>query len=384
MIDMNYFGKIRIILFIFVTCDLLLVTGGSVLASEYIRVAIAQDAASLRLKTAGACEVVDSKSNKVLYRAKNLNTTVTVYKGGISIGNSACHSANIIIKVGNNSEITIDDRKFRGNIELLRQPNLRLLVINLIELEDYVQGILYHEVSHYWPVEALKAQGIACRSYALYQKEQMVGKDYDLTSDTASQVYGGKTSERYRINKAVEETKGQILKYKGKILPAFFHATCGGHTEDGATLWNVNIEPLKGVVCNYCQGSPHYNWHYVISLGELKEKLGEGGYKVSDIKNITILDRNASGRIGNIKITCPSKDLKIAAKDFRNIVGPNFIRSTNFDVAIFAEDVVFEGLGWGHGVGLCQWGAYFMAKQGFSYQDILKAYYPGSEISSLK
>ncbi|MFH1198569.1 MAG: SpoIID/LytB domain-containing protein [Candidatus Omnitrophota bacterium] len=364
-------------------CGLRSVAYADVLSSNNVRVAIIQDASSLRLKTVGACEVVDFKSNKILYRAKKLNTTVTAYKNSILIGNSAVASANIIIKAGNNSEITIDDRKFRGNIQLVRQPNMRLLVINLIGLEDYVQGILYHEVSHYWPIEVLKAQAIVCRSYALYQKEQMIGKDYDLTSDTYSQVYGGKTSERYRINKAVDETKGVILKYNSKILPAFFHAACGGHTEDGAVLWNINIGPLKGVVCKYCQGSPHYNWHYVISLKELQAKLTEGGYKISVIKNIAILDRNASARVSNLKITGASKDLNISAKDFRNIVGSNVIRSTNFNVAIFADDVVFEGLGWGHGVGLCQWGAYFMAKTGFAYQDILKVYYPGAQLTSL-
>ena len=353
------------------------------LSSNYVRVAIMQNINSLNIKISGACEIVDLANMSSLYHGRNLKTTATLYKDGIAIGGVDSRNNKILIKTRGNDFIILDGRKFRGNIQLIRQEGNSFLVINQIELEDYVRGILYHEVSHYWPIEVLKAQSIVCRSYALYQREQMIGKDYDLTSDAYSQVYGGKTSERYRINKAVDETKGLILKYSNKALPAFFHATCGGHTEDGSILWNINIEPLKGIACNYCQESPHYNWHYVISLEDLLVKLEEGGYKIADIKNITILDRNISGRVGNLKISSVNKDLKISAKDFRNIVSPNLIRSSNFNVAIFASDVVFEGLGWGHGVGLCQWGAYFMAKQGFSYQDILKFYYPGSVISSL-
>lgn len=375
--------KIIFIAIVFLACGLWPAAYAGSLPSNYIRVAIMQNISSLNIKVHGACEVVDLSTKNSLYRGKNFKTTAASYQDGIAIGGIGPRSNKILIKIRSDDFIVLDGRKFRGNIQLIRQNDNSLLVINQIELEDYVRGILYHEVSHYWPIEVLKAQSIVCRSYALYQKEQMGSKDFDLTSDVYSQVYGGKTSERYRINTAVQATSGLILKYKGKILPAFFHAACAGHTEDAAVLWNVNIEPLKGVACNYCQESPHHNWHYVLALGDLKAKLEKNGHKVSDIKNIAVSERNVSGRAENIKISHANKDLKISTKDFRNIVGPNFIRSTNFNVALFADDIVFEGLGWGHGVGLCQWGAYFMAKQGFSYQDILKFYYPGSVISSL-
>ena len=96
-----------------------------------------------------------------------------------------------------------------------------------------------------------------------------------------------------------------------------------------------------------------------------------------------MLGRDKSGRITDLKIVTGKKDMKISAKDFRNILGPNIIKSTNFQVKVIDQDVVFEGFGWGHGVGLCQWGAYFMAKQGYTYKQILEYYYPGAQISSI-
>ncbi|MCK9604248.1 MAG: SpoIID/LytB domain-containing protein, partial [Candidatus Omnitrophica bacterium] len=212
---------------------------------------------------------------------------------------------------------------------------------------------------------------------------ESAGKDYDLTSDIYSQVYSGMAAERYRINKAVDETKGLILVYQGKVFPAFYHATCAGHTEDASRLWNINIAPLTGVACGFCKESPHFNWHYVLSLKEINDKLEKAGFKINNIKDILILGRDDSGRITDLKILSAEREVKISAKDFRETIGPNIIKSTNFNLSIAGTDVIFEGLGWGHGVGLCQWGSYFMAKQGYGYEEILAYYYPGALISQL-
>jgi stage II sporulation protein D len=375
--------KIRCILFI--TAVLVIGYVVSVYAAEqerYVRVAILQDASSFSLRIKGFYEVSTQEQDKALYRGKNLKATVAPYAKGIFIGKSFPYE-KVTIKTEDSDAITIDGRKFRGKIRLIKKGNT-LLVVNYIELEDYLKGILYHEVSHYWPKEALKAQAIISRSYAMYQCQENKHKDFDLTNDIYSQVYGGKTSERYRTTKAVEETESMVLTYKDKLFPAYFHATCAGHTEDAASLWNINIIPLKGVSCFYCQASPHFNWHYVISLDEFRLKLKEAGYKIDDIQGIEIVNRNKSGRIIQLKIISSKTELKINAKDLRNIIGPNIIRSTNFNLGLAERDVVFEGFGWGHGVGLCQWGAYAMAKQGGSYQEILKYYYPESNISISK
>jgi len=345
-----------------------------------IRVAIMQDVSSLRLRINGRYEIVDSANNASLSKGKYLNTTVTAFKGGILLGRIKAKTPRLLIKPGALAEVIINGRKFRGNMQFIKKDS-RLLVVNYVGIDDYVKGILYHEVSHYWPHEVLKAQAVVSRTYAVYQMRKNKLKDYDVTGDIYSQVYGGKTSERYRTNRAVAETRREILTFKGEVFPAYFHASCGGHTEDSSVLWNIDTPPLAGVTCGKCGASPHFRWHRVLTLRAIAQKLKEAGYSIKGIQDIRVLGRDKSGRVVNLEISSNNKDTKITAKDFRQTIGPNVIRSTNFKVGVVENDAVFSGLGWGHGVGFCQWGAYFMAKGGEGYETILKYYYPGSKIS---
>lgn len=377
------FQNIFLALIILIAAQQLAVTSACGQTGHYIRVAILQDASSFSLSISGPSQVIDGAGNAVLYSAKHLNTTVTAYKNEILIAGKIFKTRGLLIKSEGPQPIIINGRQFNGDINLINKDNGRLLVINKIELEDYVRGILYHESSHYWPQEALRAQAVVSRTYAFYQMQENKSKDFDVTSDIYSQVYGGKTSERLRTNEAVGDTKGQVLTYNNKVIPAYFHATCGGRTEDASLLWNIDIAPLKGVICIFCKDSPHFRWHNVIPLTQVKSKLRDAGYNIKDIQGIAILDKDRSGRAIDLNIVSAGKTIRIPAKDFRNIIGPNLIRSTNFQVNLVDDDAVFEGLGWGHGVGLCQWGAYFMAKQGYGYKQILKYYYPGVNVSPI-
>jgi stage II sporulation protein D len=350
--------------------------------SKYVRVSVIENVESLNLKASGSYEIIDS-SGSVLSKGKNLKTTVVSHKEGILIAGRDFRINKVLIKINEPDIFIINGRKFRGNLEFIRDKNAKLSVVSHIDLEDYVKGILYHETSHYWPMEALKAQAIASRTYAVYQMQENKSKDYDLTSDIRFQVYGGKTSERYRTNKAVKDTRGIILTYKDKIFPAFFHATCGGHTQDASRLWDIDMPPLRGVTCNFCKESPHFSWHYVLALNEIKEKLIKAGYKIDALRSIEISGKDSFNRNTDLKLISSLGDIKISAKDFRNLIGSNIIRSTNFKVNIISKDAIFEGFGWGHGVGLCQWGAYFMAKQGYTAKQILRYYYPESDVKTL-
>ena len=352
-------------------------------SQKNVRVAIIQDAFSLRLKINGFYEVVDSATNQVLNRGRNLNTTVAAYQGGILLGVLQSNTNKLFVKPASPEAVIVEGRRFRGSIQFIKKNNGKILAINHIELEDYIKGILYNEVSHFWPIEALKAQAIVSRTYAVYQCEVNKARDFDVTNDIYSQVYGGRTSERYRTNKAVQYTAGEVITYQDKPIPAYFHATCAGHTEDASVLWNINLAPLKGVACNFCQDSPHFNWYDVLLLNDIKDKLVKAGYKIKDIKDIIVLDRTDSGRVKDLDFVSSEKTLKLSAKDFRNLIGPNIIRSTNFNISVVENDAVIEGMGWGHGVGLCQWGAYFMSKEGSSCEEILQYYYPGIKISRL-
>jgi len=233
-------------------------------------------------------------------------------------------------------------------------------------------------------MDALKGQAIIARTFALYQSRVMADKDYDVTSDVYSQMYGGKTSEKWRTNRAVDLTRGKVLTFNGDIFPTYYHATCGGRTEDADLLWGLDLKPLKGARCPYCVKSPHYSWRRKIILREIEEKLNKNGYDIRGVWSIKAEGRDPSGRITDLIIKGSNTSVKIHSNRFRLIVGPNLLRSANFRITLVRGVALFEGIGWGHGVGLCQWGSYLMSKKGHNLEEILKFYYPGSEIRETK
>ena len=233
-------------------------------------------------------------------------------------------------------------------------------------------------------MEAFKAQAVASRTYALYRIQGSVNLPYDVTSDVYSQVYGGRTSEKWSTTRAVNLTKGKVLAHNGELLPAYYHATCGGHTEDASNLWKIDLPPLDGVRCNFCVHSPHYKWVKEIPLWKVEKNLSDNGYKTGSISSCRIVSRNKFGRVDKLQIKDDTgMSVLLTGKDFRQIIGPNDIRSTKFEAAVKRGNLVVEGFGWGHGVGMCQWGAFGMSRRGKRAEEILKFYYPGAEITSI-
>lgn len=349
-------------------------------AEESIRVAIAQDASSFSLRVKGYFEVRNLATNQLICKKKNLKKLL-VRSGSHTINFAGTKVPLMRLQIAplKGSSLWINNRTYRGKINLIAFGN-RLLVVNELGMEDYLRGVLCNEIAPWWPMDALKAQAIIARTYALYQKQFTKNKDFDLTADVYSQVYGGKTSERWRTNRAVDLTRAKILTFQGNLFPTYYHATCGGKTEDAAQLWKIDLVPLKGVACNFCAHSPHFKWQAQLPLQEMKEKLLKKGFIVEDIAEIEITGSSPSGRIASLGIKGKGTSIAITAKDFRQALGPNIIRSANFTAKITSGTVYFDGFGWGHGVGLCQWGAYQMAKNGYTYMQILKYYFPGSEL----
>lgn len=349
-----------------------------------IRVAIVDDKDSIYLSLKGKYKIYALGSERVVMEGPFLNAKVRAPKEGIEIGKKEVKLNGVRVKAAKDSNIYVDSRRFRGDIDILRKENAKLMVINYIALDDYLYGVLYHEVSHRWPMEALKAQAITARTFALYQAGQNKPQPYDLRSDIYSQVYGGRTSERWSTTKAVKLTRGKVLICKGELLPAYYHATCGGRTEDASNLWNVDLVPLKGTACDFCKYSPHYKWTKEIALGNLEDKLKNNGYKIGKASSVTVLSKNSSGRADKIEIKdAAGVSVILTGKDFRQIIGPNELRSTKFDLSIRWGNLIVDGFGWGHGVGMCQWGAYGMSKHGKKCEEILKHYYPGAEITTI-
>lgn len=347
-----------------------------------VRVAVIKGAKELKLEIKSEFRIMLFETDEVLYAQKFLApSSVTPMSWGVKIADAEFKLYGIRIIPLTDSAIFINNRSFRGEVDIVRQRDQTLLVVNHINVEDYLRGVLYHEVSHWWPRAALEAQAIASRTFALYQAAANRNKDYDLDCTIYSQVYGGANSERFRTNEAVYKTTGKVLTYNGKLLPAYFHATCAGHTEDASVLWKTEIGPLKGVVCNFCRRSPHFYWRRKISVGDIEKALSING-----IQDIIPKTWDNSGRIVLLEITTPDKTIEYTAKDFRQKVGSNLIKSTIFTIKIKPGPkgtfAYFEGAGWGHGVGMCQWGALGMALRGFNAEKILKYYYPGASIEN--
>jgi stage II sporulation protein D len=350
---------------------------GDVRSRIYIplRVLVVGNTEDITLRVKGGYKILDVADEKILKEGVNLEEQQIFARDIFGTG--------IKISGGDRSRIYINGRQFRGSTDIIKNEDKKILVVNHIDLEEYLLGVLYHEVSHHWPIEVLKAQAIAARTYAFYQKLTSKNKYYDLSSDIYSQVYGGRKSETWRTTKAVNMTQGLVLTFNDKIFPAYYHATCGGQTSDVTTLWNIDVPALRGKVCEFCKTSPHYQWKKEFRLEDIQKKLREGGYDI-DIISFEVLKRDVAGRVLEIEIKGGDGSVKLNGNKFRLLLGPNIIKSTNFEIQVRGRYVMFYGKGWGHGIGMCQWGAFGMARQGYKAEEILEYYYPGAKIVELE
>lgn len=348
-----------------------------------VRVLIAENQKEVRLTVKGDYVLRALPSLRILKAGKELNSqTLSPAPAGIKVGGELFPFKGIRVEPGASRDLFFNKSRFRGFIDLrLDGSTGTLYAVNQLDIEGYLYGVLHHEVAHWWPMEALEAQAIAARTYALYEAQMKKTQPYDLRSSTASQVYGGSTIERFRTKRAVDQTAGQVLLFQGKLFPAYFHATCAGVTAAASELWNVNLPPLAGgVKCEYCKISPHFYWNATVPLSGIEEKMKKYGRSVGQILKIEQITQTPSGRVGSLRITGTTSEVVVAAKDFRVWVGGDRIRSTFFSVDIKEDMAEFKGEGWGHGVGLCQWGALGQSLLGRTHDTILKFYYPGAEI----
>ena len=352
-----------------------------------VRVAVLKDVRNFDLSVRGRYRIIDLETQEEIDQGRQMSRrTVSGAADGIVIDKHEYGTRRLRLIAQKDSTVYHEDkaRRYRDRIDILMTKDDKLLVVNALDLESYVKGVLYHEMPHRWPMNAIKAQAVATRTYALYQTNENKAKDYDVVSTIYSQVYGGRSAERYRTNLATNRTRGEVLMYKGKIFSAFFHANCGGHTEDASELWKIDLPPLKGVKCGFCDGQPHFHWKKNFQSKAVQETLNANGFSVGLIKEIAVQERNRSGRIENLKITTrDGKTAMISGIKFREIIGPNVLKSNKYKIEMkgYYFDVI--GSGWGHGVGMCQWGAYQMAKQHNKYTRILQHYYPGATVETL-
>jgi len=279
--------------------------------------------------------------------------------------------------------LRINGKNYRGLFDFYPAEK-GVLVVNEIPVEEYLVGLINCEISSLWPAEAVKAQAVIARSYAIFQKDARRNALYHLESSVMDQVYDGVDIEDSRAARAVDETAGEVLTYNGGIIQAFYHSNCGGHTEAAENVWGAGISYLQGVECRYCLNTPSARWEMVLPLKRIESLLKSGGYPVAGLKEIRTGRHNRSGRITDMTLAAAKGDVTISAVNFRKTIGYSVIKSTNFSVRQKGDELLFSGAGNGHGVGLCQWGSKQRAGDGFNYREILAYYYPGVRIEKLK
>ncbi len=338
---------------------------------------------TVTVSTTGPFQVLDFKNRQLFSGLKMGATRVIPTATGVQLGPENFRDAPLKIKT--DGILHIGNKSYRDALMFYSEPGGKLLVINEISLEDYLKGVLPLEASASWPMEALKAQAIASRTYALFKAIEKKNEKFAMSKDVLSQVYGGKSSEAPQTNQAVEETRGQVLTYGGKLFPAYFHSTCGGKTTHAEYVWDVEPhKSLRGVDCNFCWSSKHYRWRLEYSRAEILKRLKLKGVKMGTIRDIQIGEMDASGRARSFIVIHDEGQIKFHSNDFRIWMDPGKFKSTLVtSISKTGDGFIFEGKGWGHGVGMCQFGMKQLAKLGYTYRQIAEYYYPESKITQV-
>lgn len=310
---------------------------------------------------------------------------------GIAIGELNLPYDHILISSNDHSPLRLGQRWYRGELIIHCHNQATLEVINELELEVYLRGIMKQEISPAWPIECLKAQAIASRSYALYELHRNKDNLYDLKSTVESQTYLGLDGEDPLTNEAIALTRGLILTFDGQPFPAFFHACCGGHTEESRDVFG-DYPGLCAVACPFCQDSPYAHWEVSFSDILIRNHLLRSEIKTWPIQSIFPLEKTLSGRIKELDFQHTKGKVKVSGKKFRQLIGYDLLPSLLCTITeeekrergVQGKIFHFTGQGWGHGVGLCQWGAKKMAEDGINCRDILRTYYPLAVISKIE
>lgn len=266
----------------------------------------------------------------------------------------------------------------------------RCTVVNTVDLNKYLAGLINKEMLPNWPIEALKAQAVASRSYALYQIRANRDREFDVESTTQDQVYEGASSETAKSNEAVLATQDLILSFHGQEpAKAFFHANCGGMTELPQSVWGQDSGPFRAVYCPYHKKErDKKRWSLSLTRTQIEGALRKiSGLLPANFRRLAKLEDgapNANRRLNDVIVSDVSgNSFVVPATQFRNAIGNTKVKSTSFRIAARGEHIHIYGEGFGHGVGMCQVGARAMAEEGKPYQEILRHYYPAAKIVRL-
>lgn len=382
----------------------------SVIKIPFVRVLLdeSKDEVTLSGEKSFAIECLAGEEQTVFYssqpvKIKNNGRTLKVnnHKGNTILTN--LDEVNIIPRGTNNRSI-FGKKKYRGIVKLLPQgENVR--VINIVFMEDYLRGVVPPEIGKRADneIEAVKAQAVAARTYAMAHLKQYTNQPYDMKSSIIDQVYEGFNVESKLINKAIDQTAGQVLFYHDNYINAYYHSTCGGMTDDIQSVWDRKELPYLKAVSDgkACSWSKYYNWREIFTEKQLRGRIEQylssdrgRDLRVGEIKDIELLEKTPGGRVKTMVIVTDYDKFRFHKDRIRWVVGrtsnPDLILpSDRFDIRIERNkrgqimSVTFEGSGYGHGVGMCQCGAIGYSREGWTFDAILTHYYSGAELKTL-
>ncbi len=349
------------------------------MSSPRIRVLVLQSEDPVIFSLEGCINLFFDNGSKEIIVTPEIDTVFSVRDGALIVDNLPAGQL-VKLKADNEQNIKVNGLSYRGEIGV-RAVDGQIFVVNSLDLEEYLYGVIPREISPSWPEQALKTQAVAARTYALYHMIKRKHEMYDVFSTTSSQVYGGKVSEHPSAIRAVDKTKGEVLTCKGRLVLALYHANSGGKTEQMENVWPGGFTYLKSVEDDFSIKRPGYSWNKKLETMEIEKCLKKFDLDISSIVDIVPVERAESGRIKKLEIIQDNKSFFLSGNSFRLMVGPAKIKSSNFEVKKEKEKFCFLGTGYGHGVGMSQWGVNSMAKKGYDYRQILKFYYPEAVIS---
>lgn len=317
--------------------------------------------------------------------------TVTVKRDGSHIVLRGKRSNGTVELRGSDSSanFSVKGNTYRGSVKLIPSSYTGgVTVVNAVPMEQYLMGVLPYEVSPSWHTDALKAQAVAARTYAIYHKNGYRKAGYDVTDDTRSQVYRGTAAETASTNQAVFDTAGEVLTYGGKTIDAVFHSNGGGYTENSENVWGSQTPYLRGVK-EENSSTVNKAWTKTVSLASFQDAVGSGKLKKIELSKLkkgpmNVKDRGVSGRVKSVTIEGSKGRKTLTGDRIQSLFG---LPSTLFDIEIKGKTAVITGYGNGHGLGLSQWGAEAMAAKNGNgkdyYKTILTHYFTGTKVKKI-
>jgi stage II sporulation protein D len=349
-----------------------------------IRVALGEDLRAVEVGAADLVSVLEPGVRRPMFGVPGPRVVrVVPWAAGLEVDTRRVALASVRLET-RRGPLRVGTRDYAGALEL-RRTGPGILLVNELPLEEYVAGVVRAEVSEKWPVEALRAMAVVTRSYAAFQQARNAARPFHVVASSQDQNFAGWVPEGAPSRLAARDTTGQVLIWENRVVLTFHHSDSGGFTEPPQTVFSgEGVPPLPGVRDEFSLDSPHYAWMITVPLATIGERLRQGGLDVGEVRGLTVLERSASLRVVRLTVEHARGGATVKGTEFRRLLGYDILRSTLFVPSPVAGAIRFEGRGWGHGVGLSQFGARGMAERGYTYRQILQHYFPGTTLGLVR